>query len=88
MISSAVCSLVRRNVAIDGGTEAAIALINSSAIGPGPDGILPTNPIADAPKEMACTASSWLEIQQIFILGLTQSILVIKKKASKLLKTL
>lgn len=65
---SAVCSLVSKNVAIGGGTEAAIDLISSSPIGPGPDGIFPTNPIADAPEEIAIFASSSLEMQQILIL--------------------
>ena len=60
----------------NGGTEAAIVLINSSSIGPGPLGIFPTNPIADAPKEIACAASSSLDIQQILILGFIDQIFI------------
>jgi len=35
------------------GTDLTILLIKSSVITPRPDGILPTRPMADAPKEMA-----------------------------------
>lgn len=48
-----------------GRTDRAIRSISSSAIGPGPDGILPTSPIAAAPNEIASAASRSLVIQQI-----------------------
>jgi hypothetical protein len=69
MIPSADVSLVRRNVATGGGTLAAICLICSSDIGPGPLGILATRPIAEAPWSIAILASSMLCMQQILILG-------------------
>jgi hypothetical protein len=47
----------------------AICLISSSGIGPGPLGILPTNPIAEAPNWIAVFASSILLMQHILILG-------------------
>jgi len=62
-----VVSLVSMNVATGGGTINAICLIRSSAIGPGPLGILATSPIAEAPAAMAILASSTLLIQQILI---------------------
>jgi len=70
MMPAAVCSDVKRNVAIGGGTLAAMRLISSSAIGPGPDGIAPTKPTAAAPAFIAMAASLSLEMQQIFIRGL------------------
>ena len=38
-------------------------------MGPGPDGIAPTNPMADAPNSMARRASFSSAMQQIFILA-------------------
>jgi hypothetical protein len=70
----AVCSLVSRNVAIGGGTVCAIRRMSSSDIGPGPDGIAPTSPIADAPKAIASAASCSFAIQQIFIRGWIEDI--------------
>jgi hypothetical protein len=64
-------SLVKRNVATGGGMVLAICLIKSSAIGPGPLGILATRPIAEAPFSIAILASFSLLMQQIFILGTT-----------------
>src|SRR5690242_19820382 len=68
-ISSTSWRDVRRKVAIGGGTEAAISVINSSLITPGPLGIFETRPSAEAPSAMACSASSLLAIQQIFTRG-------------------
>mgnify|MGYP006898445721 CR=1 FL=1 len=48
--------LVSRNVATGGGVAAAICLISSSVIGPGPLGIAATRPIAEAPYRMAVSA--------------------------------
>jgi hypothetical protein len=69
MMVSAEVSLVKRNVPTGGGTVLTILKINSSSITPGPLGIFPTNPNADAPHSIAVFASSMLLIQQIFILG-------------------
>ncbi len=65
---SAVVAHVRRKVATPGGTVATISAIKSSSIGPGPLGILDTNPSADAPRSIANHASSTLSMQQIFTL--------------------
>gem|GEM_PF-6244972 len=70
MISRDFVSLVSRNVEIGGGTVWAIRLISSSSITPGPPGICPTRPNAEAPFSTATFASSILLIQQIFTLGL------------------
>ncbi len=66
IISSAVCLLVKRNVATGGGTKETIPAISSSLITPGPLGISETNPSAEAPYLIARAASSTDEIQQIF----------------------
>ncbi len=50
-----------------GGTILAIENIASSEMMPGPDGIRPTNPKAEAPYRMAIWASSRELMQQIFI---------------------
>jgi hypothetical protein len=50
MISAELVRLVRRNVATGGGTLAAISVIRSSEITPGPLGISETKPSADAPR--------------------------------------
>ena len=78
----AVCWLVNKNVAIGGGTARAIRNISLSDIGPGPDGISPTSPIADAPNEIASAASCSFAIQQIFTLGLITIVacLIFKQK--------
>jgi uncharacterized membrane protein len=55
------------NVATGGGIAAAISLIVSSGIGPGPLGIFATRPIAEAPKLIAISASFMFLMQQIFI---------------------
>ena len=59
-----------------GGMVAAISLISSSLIIPGPLGMAPTNPSADAPNPIACRASSWELIQQTFILGFINVLLI------------
>src|SRR5687767_4343860 len=66
MIPCGVCLLVSKNVATGGGTDRAIRSMSSSAISPGPEGIAPTSPIAEAPNETASAASCSLAIQQIF----------------------
>src|SRR3954467_8421650 len=53
MIASAVVSLVSKNVPIGGGTCRAMVKRSSSLITPGPLGISPTSPKADAPYLMA-----------------------------------
>jgi hypothetical protein len=69
MMSAADVSLVNKNVLIGGGTVRAIVRIKSSSITPGPLGILPTKPSADAPKATAMRASSMELIQQILMRG-------------------
>jgi hypothetical protein len=69
MMSEAFLSLVSRKVAMGGGICFDICEMSSSAITPGPLGILPTSPRASAPCFMARKASSKLLIQQILILG-------------------
>ena len=49
MISLTEVRLVSRNVAIGGGVVAAICLMSSSGMGPGPLGMAATRPIAEAP---------------------------------------
>ena len=51
------------------GIERAISAIKSLEITPGPLGMSDTNPIADAPAEMASLASETLLMQQIFTNG-------------------
>src|SRR5450432_1094205 len=68
-ISDTSCSLVNRNDATDGGIVAAICAIASSAITPGPLGMLETRPRADAPYWTANRASSMLLMQQILMRG-------------------
>lgn len=68
MIFSAVVSLVNKKVETAGGILFTISLINLSSITPGPLGILPTKPNAEAPLFIANLASSKLLIQQIFTL--------------------
>jgi hypothetical protein len=58
--------LVRRNVAIGGGTLETISEISLSSITPGPLGISDTKPSADAPYFIAKFASSTDDMQQIF----------------------
>src|SRR5438477_3926714 len=69
MIESISCLLVRRNVAMGGGTVAAISAICSSLMTPGPLGMAETNPSADAPAAMAMRASSTELMQQTFTRG-------------------
>src|SRR5437764_12927783 len=69
-IPATSCLEVSRNVAMGGGTEAAMLVISASAITPGPLGMCETNPTADAPNSIANAASSTLAMQQIFTLGL------------------
>src|SRR5688572_3944849 len=61
---------VRRNVAIGGGTRAAIVAINASSIGPGPLGIADTSPSASAPASIAIVASTGLAMQQTLMRGM------------------
>jgi hypothetical protein len=67
MIPAAPVSLVSRNVAMGGPTEAAIRAIVGSSITPGPLGIAPTSPSASAPCAIARRASSGEAMQQILI---------------------
>jgi hypothetical protein len=69
MMACGECSLVSRNVAIGGGTVAAIRAIASSEITPGPLGMAETSPTAEAPQVIACAASAGDLIQQIFTRG-------------------
>ena len=69
MYKRQVCSLVNKNVATGGGIDLAMRQISSSAIGPGPEGIRPTNPIADAPRLIAISASGSSTMQHTFTLG-------------------
>lgn len=57
MIAPADVRLVSRNVATGGGVAAAIRLMRSSGIGPGPLGIRATRPMAEAPDLIAVSAS-------------------------------
>jgi hypothetical protein len=66
MISWGSVRLVRRNLAIAGGTVAAISAISGSGMIPGPLGISETSPSAVAPRRMARRASSIERMQQIF----------------------
>ena len=66
MMESESLLLVRRNVAIPGGTPATISAIPSSGIGPGPLGMADTRPSAEAPCSIARRASSGFWMQQIF----------------------
>src|ERR1043165_2331325 len=66
-ISSASWLQVRRNVAMGGGTAAAISAMRSHGITPGPLGISETRPSADAPASMARRASSTEAMQQTLI---------------------
>jgi hypothetical protein len=69
MITAAeVCSDVNRKEATGGGIIFAIDSISSSAIGPGPLGILATSPTASAPCRIAIFASAIEAIQHILIL--------------------
>jgi hypothetical protein len=52
-----------------GGIVFMMEAINSSSIGPGPLGILPTSPTAAAPKLIASFASAIALMQHIFIRG-------------------
>src|ERR1043165_5957944 len=70
-ISSASWLQVRRNVAMGGGTAAAISAMRSHGITPGPLGIAETRPSADAPASMARRASSMEAMQQILMRGRT-----------------
>src|SRR5439155_500495 len=69
MMASGECSLVRRKVAIGGGTVSAIRAIASSEMTPGPLGIAETRPNAAAPQPIASTASAGELMQQILTLG-------------------
>src|SRR5260370_36400536 len=69
MMASGECSLVRRKVAIGGGTLSAIRAINSSEMTPGPLGMAETRPNAEAPAAMASAASAGDRMQQILTLG-------------------
>ena len=48
----------------------AMVQISTSSMGPGPLGILPTSPIAEAPKAIAVLASSTEAMQQILTTGI------------------
>src|SRR5688500_6145390 len=63
------CRQVNRNVAMPGGTLAAISAMSGSGITPGPLGISDTRPIADAPCAIASRASSTLAMQQTLTRG-------------------
>jgi hypothetical protein len=65
MIAVASCLLVRRKVAIPGGTAPAMRRSVSSGTGPGPLGIAETKPRAEAPWRIAIQTSSVLDMQQI-----------------------
>jgi hypothetical protein len=54
------------------GTVAAISVMVSSEITPGPLGMVETSPIADAPWRTAMAASVTLLMQQIFTRGFIQ----------------
>ena len=69
MIEFAACCCVSRKDETAGGIERAISAIKSSESTPGPLGMSDTNPIPDAPAEMASLASATLLIQQIFTNG-------------------
>src|SRR6185437_11319823 len=75
-IASARVSLVNRNVATGGGTMAAISAMSLSLMTPGPLGILPTRPSAEAPTETASRASAIDMMQQILTLGLAIAVIV------------
>src|SRR5207247_1195447 len=59
------CSQVSKKEAMCGGIVFAISAMSSSAIGPGPLGILATRPTALAPAEIAIFASTMEAMQQI-----------------------
>ena len=69
IMTSGELALVRRNVAMGGGTVTAIEAMSSSEITPGPLGIEDTRPTAEAPQAIASCASSGDLMQQILILG-------------------
>src|SRR6266571_1275891 len=69
MMASAECSLVRRKVAIGGGTASVIRAIASSEMTPGPLGMAETRPNAEAPQAIASAASAGDLMQQILTLG-------------------
>jgi hypothetical protein len=58
IIPSGVVSLVSRKDVTPGGILRAISLMSSSVMMPGPLGMFPTIPSAEAPAEMAILASS------------------------------
>ena len=58
MMASALRSLVSRNVAIGGGTVAAIRAMIASEMTPGPLGMAEMRPRAEAPLAMAIAASA------------------------------
>lgn len=60
---------VRRKEVTGGGMVCAISRISASLITPGPLGMSPTKPKADAPYFTAVCASCTLLMQQILILG-------------------
>ena len=66
---SASVAQVSRKVATPGGTRAAISAISSSAITPGPLGMVETSPSAEAPARIAAHASSTDEMQQTLMRG-------------------
>jgi hypothetical protein len=68
MPSAEVCE-VSKKVAMGGGTVGTMAFIKSSEIIPGPLGISPTKPNAEAPYRTASFASKILLIQQILTFG-------------------
>ena len=95
------CLLVKRKVAIGGGTVAAISAMSFSEITPGPLGISETNPNADAPQRIASCASTTLLMQQILtrgfirmkmavcgIVGATKALRVSFQPASRQVETL
>jgi hypothetical protein len=63
----------------------AIELINSSSMGPGPLGILPTNPTASAPASIASRASSCEAMQHILILILIETLFANRHSSIRIL---
>src|SRR6185503_5098445 len=73
-MASASVRHVSRKVSVGYGTAAAMAVIVSSGIGPGPLGIAETRPIADAPAPIASRASSRSAMQQTLTKGTRTSV--------------
>jgi len=69
MMAAVSVSEVSRKVATGGGTPAAISVMSSSGMGPGPLGMCETSPSASAPCAMAARAPAGLLMQQILTKG-------------------